>query len=153
MCVSVPWLHRKHVNYVRDDRSNDIIARASWEESGVGGAEPEQVHWLSFYLLEHMDVSRKPFVGPFLLALLSVQYLSIAGNRFTQALSDKGSCWDNLRLVDLMGSIPPTITILSNQPPSIYYCSHWICNPSDSLRFLFFPWYYQFVCKCSFSVT
>lgn len=44
----------------------------------------------SFYLLEHLDVSRNRFVGPFppaLLALPSIEYLSIAGNRFTGLLA------------------------------------------------------------------
>lgn len=72
----------------------------------------------SFYLLEHLDVSRNRFVGPFppaLLALPSIEYLSIAGNRFTGLLAANMSCGENLRFVDvssnlLTGSLPSCLT-------------------------------------------
>ncbi|KAG2631866.1 hypothetical protein PVAP13_2NG050800 [Panicum virgatum] len=76
----------------------------------------------SFYLLEHLDVSRNRFVGPFpptLLALPSIEYLSIAGNHFTGLLAANMSCGENLRFVDvssnlLTGSLPSCLT----RPPS-----------------------------------
>ncbi|OEL21413.1 putative inactive leucine-rich repeat receptor-like protein kinase [Dichanthelium oligosanthes] len=72
----------------------------------------------SFYLLEHLDVSRNRFVGPFppkLLALPSIEYLSIAGNRFTGLLAANMSCGENLRFVDvssnlLTGNLPSCLT-------------------------------------------
>jgi Leucine-rich repeat (LRR) protein len=72
----------------------------------------------SFYLLEHLDVSRNHFVGPFpptLLALPSMEYLSVAGNRFTGLLAGNMSCGENLRFVDLSsnlltGSLPTCLT-------------------------------------------
>jgi hypothetical protein len=72
----------------------------------------------SFYLLEHLDVSRNHFVGPFpptLLALPSMEYLSVAGNRFTGLLAGNMSCGGNLRFVDLSsnlltGSLPTCLT-------------------------------------------
>ncbi|XP_062186819.1 probable inactive leucine-rich repeat receptor-like protein kinase At3g03770 isoform X2 [Phragmites australis] len=62
----------------------------------------------SFYLLEHLDVSRNRFVGPFapaLLALPSIEYLSIAGNHFTGLLAGNMSCGENLRFVDLSSNL------------------------------------------------
>ncbi|TVU41550.1 hypothetical protein EJB05_15078 [Eragrostis curvula] len=62
----------------------------------------------SFYLLEHLDVSRNRFVGPFppaLLALPSIEYLSIAGNRLTGLLAGNMSCGENLRFVDLSSNL------------------------------------------------
>nr|CAB3452018.1 unnamed protein product [Digitaria exilis] len=63
----------------------------------------------SFYLLEHLDVSRNRFVGPFpaatLLALPSIEYLNIAGNRFTGLLAANMSCGDNLRFVDVSSNL------------------------------------------------
>ena len=72
----------------------------------------------SFYLLEHLDVSRNRFVGPFppaLLGLPSIEYLSIAGNHFTGLLAANMSCGENLRFVDvssnlLTGSLPSCLT-------------------------------------------
>ena len=72
----------------------------------------------SFYLLEHLDVSRNRFVGPFpptLLALPSIEYLSIAGNHFTGLLAANMSCGENLRFIDvssnlLTGSLPSCLT-------------------------------------------
>jgi hypothetical protein len=72
----------------------------------------------SFYLLEHLDVSRNRFVGPFppaLLSLPSIEYLNIAGNHFTGLLAANMSCGDNLRFVDvssnlLTGSLPSCLT-------------------------------------------
>ncbi|KAL6647889.1 hypothetical protein ACP70R_015326 [Stipagrostis hirtigluma subsp. patula] len=76
----------------------------------------------SFYLLEHLDVSRNRFVGPFppaLLALPSIEYLSIAGNRLTGLLAGNMSCGENLHFVDLSsnlltGSLPSCLTRASS---------------------------------------
>ncbi|XP_066360816.1 probable inactive leucine-rich repeat receptor-like protein kinase At3g03770 [Miscanthus floridulus] len=72
----------------------------------------------SFYLLKRLDVSRNRFVGPFppaLLALPSIEYLSVAGNRLIGLLAANMSCGENLRFVDvssnlLTGTLPSCLT-------------------------------------------
>ena len=62
----------------------------------------------SSYQLKRLDISYNRFVGPFppsLLALPSITYLNIAGNKFTGMLFGYQSCSDELEFVDLSSNL------------------------------------------------
>ncbi|KAF4397135.1 hypothetical protein G4B88_008981 [Cannabis sativa] len=76
----------------------------------------------SYYQLGRLDLSLNSFVGPFpsaLLALPSITYLNVAGNKFTGMLFGNQSCNLDLKFVDLSsnlitGNVPECLNSNSN---------------------------------------
>ncbi|KAG8100623.1 hypothetical protein GUJ93_ZPchr0013g35711 [Zizania palustris] len=94
----------------------------------------------SSYLLEHFDVSRNRFVGPFMPALLSlpsIEYLNIAENRFTGLLSGNMSCGENLLFVDvssnlLTGSLPACLSSGHKESKTVLFSANCLSTGDDT---------------------
>ncbi|QCD97233.1 probable inactive leucine-rich repeat receptor-like protein kinase At3g03770 [Vigna unguiculata] len=79
---------------------------------------------ISYYQLEHLDISSNSFVGPFqpaLLSLPSITYLNISGNKLTGMLFENLSCNSELDVVDLSSNL-----LTGNLPKCL------VSNSSDS---------------------